>query len=181
MSACSRASTRTDSRSSLRWSASDASNSQPAMVYGGMSDGTTPSTRRIRRNGEPSQLGVGLVREHLGDRHLGVRGRPSASRAAAARGRTRGTPGTAATPAARGGRRSAPAGPSAGWMVNSSVSLDMPLPSGAVTSLTVAPGARLAFHHAAMRSAIADGSLRHGVESIGSSVVIVPPGRGPGQ
>ena len=61
-------------------------------------------------------------------------------------------------------------------MVNSSVSLDMPLPSGAVTSVTVAPGARVAFHHAAIRSAIADGSLRHGVESIGSSVVIVPPG-----
>ena len=33
----------------------------------------------------------------------------------------------------------------------------MPLPSGAVTSLTVAPAVRVAFHHAAMRSAIADG------------------------
>ena len=63
-------------------------------------------------------------------------------------------------------------------MVNSSVSLDMPLPSGAVTSVTVAPGSRLAFHQAAMRSAIADGSLRHGVEIVGSSVVIqFPPVR----
>ena len=60
-------------------------------------------------------------------------------------------------------------------MVKSSVSLDMPLPSGAVTSLTVAPAVRVAFHHAAMRSAIADGSLRHGVERIGSSVVIAFP------
>ncbi len=61
-------------------------------------------------------------------------------------------------------------------MVNSSVSLDMPLPSGAVTSVTVAPGARVALHHAAIRSDIAAGSLRHGVERTGSSLVIRSPG-----
>src|SRR4029079_2086884 len=63
-------------------------------------------------------------------------------------------------------------------MVKSSVSLDMPLPSGAVTSVTVAPGAMRASHQAAIRSAIAVGSLRHGVEMVGSSVVNVPPGDG---
>ena len=51
----------------------------------------------------------------------------------------------------------------------------MPLPSGAVTSTTVAPGCIFAVHHASMRSVIAAGSLRQGVEIVGSSVVIFLP------
>jgi len=123
-----------------------------AIVYGGMSDGTMPSIRRMSRKRRAEPAVVGLVREHLGDRDLGVGG-DRLHHAHLQLEVVFGNTGNCwdSSGASRATKRSG--GPSAGWIVNSSVSLDMPLPSGAVTSVTVAPGVRVAFHHAAMRSA----------------------------
>src|SRR4051794_9496508 len=140
-----------------------------------MSDGTMPSTRRISRNGDPSQLSSVSCVSTSGTGTSVCAATVCNTRICNSRSYSGNTGNRCdASGARRATKRSGC--PSGGWMVNSSVSLDIPLPSGAVTSVTVAPVARLAFHQAAMRSAIAAGSLRHGVERTGSSVVINSPG-----
>ena len=127
--------------SRLRCSSGSASNSQPAIVYGrdvGRHDAVDPPHQQERR-AEP--LGVGLVRDHLGHGDVGVLADrlhdPPLQLEVVLREhrellrRERREPGDEALRRAR----------RPGCTVNSSVSLDMPLPSGAVTSVTVAPGA----------------------------------------